>query len=244
MKPDLRTVVEGLVEEGRTDEDIASYYDINHVEAVTIIREDMEERAKVKDLGLRLLKWAAQTGGCDAPEWRELQQHITGSKLGFNWDFIEKEIELQGWEPQDGCPGEEARQLFIGTVMSLTPSGKVYTPYACSNVEVCEHCANASEAPCCDEGTAALATTAEACNGSTGDPLTGGGHCEVCRDAAWREQLEKEADEHGYYIQHGEGDPCDMFMVETREVEDGDEEEGTEEGTKEGTEEVPSNVGG
>lgn len=45
---------------------------------------------------------------------------------------------------------------------------------------------------------------------------------EAEQDEAFMEQLETEADEHGYFITEGEGDPCDLFAAETREIEEED----------------------
>lgn len=135
----------------------------------------------------------------------------TESKLGIDWGAVSSEISQQPWESVDDYT--EDRQLFIGTVMSLTPSGKYYMPWACSNVEVCEACAKASDAPC-DETSP--------CTGSTGDPTTGEGHCEVCRDAAWIQQLEDEAEERGFFVTCGEGCATDIMIAETRDKEDND----------------------
>lgn len=33
-----------------------------------------------------------------------------------------------------------ARAIFLGTVFSMYPSGKYYTPFACGNLDPCEHC--------------------------------------------------------------------------------------------------------
>lgn len=197
-RPELRMALEDLFETKTADIDVSMYLTHEPIGHITdLFRELFEERKTAKDLGRRLLEWAQQTGGWDAPVWRELQQLVTGSQIGIQWDIIEKEMPQQEWFEEE--PGLRTRQMFIGTVMALTPSGKFYTPWANSNVEVCEICANASDAPC-DEDSA--------CSESTGDPLTGEGHCEVCRDAAWRQQLEKEADQHGYFVTSGEGDPA------------------------------------
>jgi hypothetical protein len=40
----------------------------------------------------------------------------------------------------DGDPDREERQVFIGTVFGLSPSGKYYLPFACSNVDPCPRC--------------------------------------------------------------------------------------------------------
>lgn len=131
---------------------------------------------------------------------------MSESKLGFDWARIGKEMQGCGWAVEE--PGLETRLLFIGTVMALTPSGKYYQPWACSNVEACEACVNVE--PPCDEDIR--------CKGATGDPLTGEGHCEVCRDAAWKEQFEKEADNNGYFVTSGEGNATDILVGESREV--------------------------
>lgn len=35
---------------------------------------------------------------------------------------------------------EEAGRAWLGTVFGITPSGKVYAPWACRNLDTCEHC--------------------------------------------------------------------------------------------------------
>lgn len=41
---------------------------------------------------------------------------------------------------------------------------------------------------------------------------------EAEKDAEYWETLDSEASEHGYYIFNGEGDPCDVYIGEVREV--------------------------
>jgi len=129
------------------------------------------------------------------------------SKIHINWNNILKELCGTPWEEVE--PGRRERQIYLGSWLNMSPSGKYYMPYACSNVEVCRACAEASDAPC-DETSP--------CTGSTGDPLTGEGHCEVCRDAAWQKQLEDEASEFGLYVTSGEGDPCDIMIGQYKEA--------------------------
>lgn len=47
-----------------------------------------------------------------------------------------------GFDPRDAVAEARANggQAFLGTVMSLTPSGKYYTPFANSNVDPCPGC--------------------------------------------------------------------------------------------------------
>jgi hypothetical protein len=116
---------------------------------------------------------------------------------GIDWDVVKEEMAQVPWETcWDG--EDKERRVFLGTVMSLYPSGKYYTPFANSNVEVCDACAEAGDVPCDKDSP---------CSGVDG-------HCEACQDARYGEALEQEADEHGYHIMNGEGDPCDVFVVE------------------------------
>lgn len=56
----------------------------------------------------------------------------------------------------------------------------------------------------------------------------GCGSHEAHDDEVFWEMLEKEAEAHGYSIMSGEGDPCDTFVVEYRDIPD-DEDEPDEE---------------
>lgn len=49
----------------------------------------------------------------------------------FNWDYIMKELEkVEMSKIDEGY----VKEIFVGTVFNLLPSGKYYTPWACSNV--------------------------------------------------------------------------------------------------------------
>jgi hypothetical protein len=52
---------------------------------------------------------------------------------------------------------------------------------------------------------------------STCSMCEGCGSAEAYQDELYQEQLQEEADEHGYSIQNGEGDPVDIFVVEYRD---------------------------
>lgn len=47
---------------------------------------------------------------------------------------------------------------------------------------------------------------------------------DVEKDADFIEALEEEAAKHGLGVEHGEGDPCDMFLVEYRDKPRSDED--------------------
>jgi hypothetical protein len=139
---------------------------------------------------------------------------MSESKIGIDWDSILEELETAEWEPIDRHT--EERQVYLGGVSGLSPSGKYYTPWASSNVEACKQCAEASDGPC-DETSP--------CYGRKEwtDPLDSDNaehHCEVCRDIAWQNQLDEEAGEHGLFVTSGEGDPCDIFVGQTRDTEE------------------------
>jgi hypothetical protein len=59
---------------------------------------------------------------------------------GFNLDAIRRELDKEDWESDPENPGTQVRRIFLGDVFSLTPSGKMYTPFACSNVDPCPTC--------------------------------------------------------------------------------------------------------
>jgi len=59
---------------------------------------------------------------------------------GFDLGAIRAELDASDWEEDFDNPGTETRQVFLGTVFALTPSGKYYLPFACSNVDACETC--------------------------------------------------------------------------------------------------------
>jgi hypothetical protein len=59
---------------------------------------------------------------------------------GFNLQAIRTELNRADWEDDAEEPGLQVRRLYLGSVLSLTPSGKFYTPFACSNVDACKTC--------------------------------------------------------------------------------------------------------
>jgi hypothetical protein len=124
------------------------------------------------------------------------------SKMEVYWDVVKEEMSKEKWEPDPWNDDIPCRRIFLGTVFDLTPSGKYYMPWACSNVEICDNCVKTEHAPCSEEY-----------------PCSGDKCCEVCQDARFWEELEAEAGEHGYAIASGEGDPCDIFIVEYKDKE-------------------------
>ena len=59
---------------------------------------------------------------------------------GFNLTAVRRELDRSDWEVDYKDTSQEVRRVYLGDVFSLTPSGKMYTPFACSNVDACETC--------------------------------------------------------------------------------------------------------
>ena len=51
----------------------------------------------------------------------------------LNYEALKAELEKAEWQESEE-PDQEVRRVFLGTVFALMPSGKFYTPWACSNV--------------------------------------------------------------------------------------------------------------
>jgi len=147
----------------------------------------------------RLLALAEEIGVTDTPAWRDVEDFIFSSKLGFDWKTVHRALEKLPWEPE--TPGLMVRRHSIGLVQDLTPSGKFYTGWAGDHVPVCRACRARLAVPCSEE-----------------DPcLHGVAHCPGCKDATWKEQLEKEANGCGFYIESGEN-PEEIFACHSKEV--------------------------
>lgn len=61
-------------------------------------------------------------------------------KIALNFDPQEVKTEMQHmpWERVDRFT--ESRAVYLGSVFALTPSGKYYQPFACSNLAPCPVC--------------------------------------------------------------------------------------------------------
>lgn len=162
------------------------------------------------------------------------------------------------WEPCEEQDGMERRFWYLGSVMNNSPSGKVYYPFACSNVLQCPCCEGRGEIPNPQHDPNMVETAAHtrrqlcekliehwgayAC-GKWPAPFSemaaelqrmsrrhaahltcplceSVGSAEVHQDELWREALESRLEQLGLCLQAGEGDPCDLYAVEYREVPD------------------------
>lgn len=158
-------------------------------------------------------------------------------------------------EPHGAC--------YLGSVLSLAPSGKYYTPFANSNVDVCPQCggsgvmknrkanpeayADAKKADSVlrtyamehyggwaerrwpDELVGQLDALVKTQN-ATKPELTcsrcgGMGSHEAYQDQEFYDALDQVAEEHGGWIESGEGDALDIFFGIAVEVPEEDAEE-------------------
>lgn len=58
----------------------------------------------------------------------------------FDWDGIRRDLDDEPWEDNPDNPGTQSRGTFLGSWAALSPSGKVYAPWANSNVQGCDGC--------------------------------------------------------------------------------------------------------
>lgn len=138
--------------------------------------------------------------------------------------------------------GEAEGSRYLGSVMTLAPSGKFYMPWACSNVEPCPLCNGSCVLPedTCElcHGERVITVTEQqaelpywlfqgkkagdlvecyACHGTGRDTPTcwrcgGLGSEEAFFDSLYFEALDDIARENGGFITENEGDPTDVFF--------------------------------
>ena len=141
------------------------------------------------------------------------------------------------WSP-DCDDTIECRWLYIGSVFHLYPSGKYYLPFACSNVELCPACNGSGNDTSISSFIAGARRAIRYTITRTYHtvqrrawslrvyrnlfrwrvcPACGGlGSMEAWHDQLWREQAELDLESIDCCLECGEGDPCDLFIVEYR----------------------------
>jgi hypothetical protein len=68
-------------------------------------------------------------------------------KTGLALTAIRNAINKYDWEDDPHDCDRECRSVYLGSIFSLTPSGKFYMPFACSNVAGCPVCNGSGYAP-------------------------------------------------------------------------------------------------
>lgn len=138
---------------------------------------------------------------------------MTDSETIFDLEGLKAELESAEVFEKDG---DHYRSVYLGSVMSLTPSGKFYMPWATGNLEACPRCGG-SGIVCSDGGD----VTCDTCGGC--------GSEEAYQDELWYERVGEEFSSIGAYLDCGEGDPTDLFISMVVDPADLDEEGGSDE---------------
>lgn len=169
----------------------------------------MKRCERCGDLETMLLKLVlhAKRTGLKGSLWDLARKFVFSSELGFNWEKIRASLECLPWETE--APGLMVKKTSIGPVTGLVPSKKYYLGWPDKSVQLCHNCSTTAAVPC---------GPTYPCTGSTGNPLSGSGHCDGCRDAAWKNQLEREAGRSGVYIESGGENPVELFACQAKEV--------------------------
>jgi hypothetical protein len=171
-------------------------------------------------------------------------------ETGLNLQVIRDQLNFSDWEEDPMNPGTETRQVFLGSVFGLTPSGKYYLPFACSNVEECPQCHGKGSLrghrrqriiKKAIKRLESLRQAADKRGQGYRDKLVKrhaflrqsrvayGYSCEFCGglgsreaylDQIWNEKAEAELESIGASLASGEGDPCDLFAAEYRDAEE------------------------
>ena len=168
---------------------------------------------------------------------------------GLNMQRIRAALDTEPWEDDEEGEGQ-VRRIYLGTVFTLTPSGKYYLPFACSNVTPCPQCNGGGGRPAHrkrrvvkkwiarnarrlrkinrlrKQGTPETTVeryykSAHYIHTSTTCAFCAGcGSREAHLDEVWWETVEERLREVGASLESGEGDPCDLFASEWRDKSD------------------------
>jgi len=117
--------------------------------------------------------------------------------IGVGIRDIVATLRRETFEPDYDNPGQEIRRIYLGDYL-LTPSGKVYMPWATSNLEACPRCKGKDKTPTCRR-----------CNGY--------GSAEAWDDECWNDRLEQIPLPPNVFLAWEDGD---LFAIEVRDAEE------------------------
>lgn len=176
----------------------------------------------------------------------------------FDVEAIRRILDEKEWEEADENTDSygQVRRVWLGTVLGVTPSGKVYAPFACSNVTGCDTCKGRGSILTVRRRVAKKWANAYDHERKRSDRLTKPGwnrarrsamtawrnysrstrSCTACGglgsreaylDELWREHHEKLFEDYGLSFECG--DSGDYFAAEYRDTPDEEETEDEEE---------------
>lgn len=158
-------------------------------------------------------------------------QYLEEIKAGWDWPGLAQDCKDNA-EEEDG---QLVGTAYLGNILYITPSGKVYTPWANSNVDRCPHCKGnghtrnpryrkqqyerlrrkhmrlfrLSDHPNVQKLRHSIFRKMERLSPTIHCNHCGGlGSIEAFHDQEWHEALEKVADQHGLFVTSDEGDGC------------------------------------
>lgn len=144
----------------------------------------------------------------------------------FNLWKLKKVLTQADAEPSDYDPDVLESRVYLGSVFSLTPSGKYYMPWACSNLDPCTECEGTGRSSAEHKSKRVRRRNRR---GRSCRRCGGLGSVEAFWDEVWREKAEEELESIGAFLEAGEGDPCDVFAVMVKHKEEEDKDDDKEE---------------
>jgi len=136
---------------------------------------------------------------------------------------LRRRLDAEEWIDVDGI--SEERSIYLGSVFNVYPSGKYYQPFACGNLHPCPRCKgrgmrlDAVKTPI--QGRHGMYCMARWVRCGRCD---GGGSHEAADDERFAEAASRALARIGAYLTGGEGDGCDVYVMESRDISDAEEE--------------------
>jgi len=119
--------------------------------------------------------------------------------------------ELDDAEIEQDEEGKNIQRTYLGSVNILYPSGKFYTPWDHSNLEICDNCNASGMNSSCNEITPCIPSKSKIDDHDEGNQY----HCEACKDMAWLEEASNELETIGAVLANDTDDPTDMYALRT-----------------------------
>jgi len=80
----------------------------------------------------------------DEADVLHMSRHV---EVYIDIDGVRKDLETEDWvTDHEYGDGREVRRCYLGSWLALSPSGKIYAPFACSNVDECPVCHGSGDA--------------------------------------------------------------------------------------------------
>jgi hypothetical protein len=150
-----------------------------------------------------------------------------GSGMRLRVSEVRKLLYAEDWENDPNDKHQQVRRVWIGTIFGVTPSGKMYMPFACSNVMGCDACAGTGQIP----NHKARVSRALARSPRYEDRRRAYRSCTACcgmgsreayLDELWNDYVSKLADDIDAFADWNDGD---LFISQCRDKPEEEEED-------------------